>query len=340
VPVFPGLWDQDDTPTQVYNIMSGWHNECGIIGGFMWLYDDFVGNGLAAQYASAINNAVGAPGFIIAGSSEVFLNQSSTGHALFKIKDLNGFNGRVTLSLSALPKGVQSEIKQKGNEAEILFKASPTATTGYADITVTGISGTITQTFPFTLAVSAGVGTYGKGTPVDLSSAFNLYGIYTDGSVYTTGGLDGDGYSYSATLLTGSRVLDRYQFNFGPANGLDAIGSSGQSIVLPVDQFSGLALLASGIEGNQESQTITVTYTDGTTSTFRQSFSDWYTPQNFPGEYEAVAMAYRNYENGTEDKRLFNLYGYLFVLNPSKTVQSLTLPNNSHVAVLAATLLQ
>src|SRR5580658_9343005 len=58
VPVWPGLWDQVDTPSEVETIMSGWHAQCGINGGFMWLYDDFVGTGLAAQYASAINNAV------------------------------------------------------------------------------------------------------------------------------------------------------------------------------------------------------------------------------------------------------------------------------------------
>jgi len=33
--------------------MTGWHEQCGILGGFMWIYDDFVGTGLAAQYASA-----------------------------------------------------------------------------------------------------------------------------------------------------------------------------------------------------------------------------------------------------------------------------------------------
>jgi hypothetical protein len=38
--------------------MSGWHSQCGITGGFMWLYDDFVGNGLATQYASAIINGL------------------------------------------------------------------------------------------------------------------------------------------------------------------------------------------------------------------------------------------------------------------------------------------
>jgi len=58
VPVFPGLWDRDDTPSQVHSVMSGWHKECGIVGGFMWIYDDFVGNGLAKKYAHAINTAV------------------------------------------------------------------------------------------------------------------------------------------------------------------------------------------------------------------------------------------------------------------------------------------
>jgi hypothetical protein len=58
VPVFPGLWDKNDTPSQVETVMRGWHNECGIIGGFMWIYDDFVGDGLAKKYAAAINKGV------------------------------------------------------------------------------------------------------------------------------------------------------------------------------------------------------------------------------------------------------------------------------------------
>jgi hypothetical protein len=58
VPVFPGVWDKNYTPSQVQTVMRGWHKECGIIGGFMWIYDDFVGNGLAKKYASAINKGV------------------------------------------------------------------------------------------------------------------------------------------------------------------------------------------------------------------------------------------------------------------------------------------
>jgi len=339
VPVWPGLWDQDDTPSQVQSIMSGWHSECGINGGFMWLYDDFVGTGEAAQYASAINNAVGGTGFTLSGPSNVFLNQNSTANASITITDLAGFDGKVTLHVSGLPKGVQAAIGGQGNNPAITFTASPSARTGFASLVVKGISGKIKQTLTVTLAVSAALGSTGTGTQVDLISEFNLYGIYQDGSTYSTGGLDGLGYSYSANLLTTSRVLNGELFNLGPANELDAVGCNGQTVTLPSGQFSSLVLLATGVSGNQTSQTLTIKYTDGTSSHFVRNFSDWYTPQKFSNESEAVAMAYRNYEDGTEDQRTFNLYAYKLVLNPAKVVESVGLPNDPNVVVVAATLL-
>ena len=305
----------------------------------MWLYDDFVGNGLAAQYAAAINNAVASSGFTLSGPGSVFMNQNSTANALITISDFGGFNGKVNLSVSGLPKGVQATIKGTGTKRQIALKASPLASTGFSTVTVTGKSGTITETVTFSLAVSAAVGTTGAGTPVDLSSDFNLNGIYTDGSTYTTGGLDGNGYSYSANLLTTSRVFNGTLLDFGPANQLDAVGGSGQTVALPSGKFASLVLFATGIEGDQAAQTFTVNYTDGTTSKFVQSLSDWFTPQKYAGESEGVAMAYRNFDNGTKDKRTFNLYTYRFALTSTKTVQSLVLPNNAHVVVLSATLL-
>ncbi len=339
VPVWPGLWDQDDTPAQVQSIMSGWHTQCGINGGFMWLYDDFVGTGLAAQYANAINTAVGGSGFTLSGPGTVFLNQNSTANEPITITDLNGFTGQVTLSLSALPKGITAAVQGAGNQQQIRFKASAAAGTGFIPVTVTGTSGSIVQTLPITLAVSAAIGTTGAGKQVDLSSEFLLNGIYQDGTMYTTGGLDGLGYSYSANLLTPSRVINGVLFKFGTENVPDAFASTGQTVTLPAGKFSKLVLFATGIEGNQTAQTLTVKYTDGTSTQFVQSFSDWFTPAKFPHEYEAVAMAYRNFEDGTKDNRTFNLYGYLFALNPTKTVQSLTLPNNTDIRVLAATVL-
>jgi hypothetical protein len=105
-------------------------------------------------------------------------------------------------------------------------------------------------------------------------------------------------------------------------------------------------MLATGIEGNQASQAITVTYTDNSTSQFTQSFSDWcsalngggcVSTGNNPGESVAVAMPYRDTTTGP-DNRVFYLYHYSFALNTNKTVQSLTLPNNRDVVVLAVSL--
>lgn len=337
VPVWPGLWDQVDTPSQVQSIMTGWHSQCGINGGFLWLYDDIVGTGLAAQYAAAINNAVSSQGFTLSNSGNLFLNQNASANEVVTITPFGGFSGTVTLSVSGLPAGVKSSFQGTGSKRKLLLKTSAITQTGFSTVTVTGTSGTITETTTFTLAISAAAGSTGKGTPVDLSSAYNLYGIYTDGTSYSTGGLDGVGYSYSANLLGTSRVYSGILLDFGPANDLDAIGAEGQVITLPAGQHSNLVLFATGVEGNQTSQTFTVTYTDGSTTNFTQSLSDWYTPQKYAGEQEGVAMAYRNFDNGTKDNRTFNLYEYKFALNKTKTVQSLTLPNNSHVAVLSAT---
>jgi hypothetical protein len=338
VPVFPGLWDLNDTPSQVETIMGGWHQQCGILGGFMWLYDDFVGNGLASQYANAINTAVSGSGFKLSGSSNVYVNQHATANAKITITDFGGFNGNVTLGVSGLPKDVKAVVQGTGNQQKVVFAAGVTAATGFAPITITGTSGSLTQTLNLTLAVSAGLGSAGKGTPVDLSSNFSVYGVYQDGVTYTTGGLDGIGYSYSANLLGPSRVLNGILFKLGPANSPDAVPAAGQSIAAPAGQYRAVVLIGAGVQGNQLNRTLTVTYTDGSSSQVLQSFSDWYTPQQYSNEYEAVAMPYRNYQDGTKDKRIFNLYAYPYPLNSAKTVQSMTLPNDPNIAVLAVTL--
>jgi hypothetical protein len=176
---------------------------------------------------------------------------------------------------------------------------------------------------------------------VPLSSYYNLAGMYTDGTTFTnpaTGGIDGGGAAYSATLLTGSQIWSNVLFNFGPANVTNVVGATNQTIALPPGNYSALRMLASGVQGNQVSQGFTVRYTDSTTSPFVQSFSDWFTPQNYPGETKAITMGHRNSSNGTKDNRTFYLYGYSFRLNSSKMVQSITFPNNMHVVATAISL--
>ena len=150
---------------------------------------------------------------------------------------------------------------------------------------------------------------------------------------------DGAGFSYSSKQLGKLRVLDLVEAKFGPANQPDAVSCNGQTVTLPKGNFSGLLLLGTGVQGKQLSQTITVNYTDGTSAQFVQSFSDWSSPQNFPGEGEAVASSYRNSSSGSEDAGTFSLYAYQFALDPTRTVESITLPADPNVVLLAGTLL-
>jgi hypothetical protein len=73
MPVDPGLWCKNGTgcgdgnsPSEIGTAMADWHQEAGIPGGFIWLYDDIQqclpSTGYsAADYASAVNQATAAP---------------------------------------------------------------------------------------------------------------------------------------------------------------------------------------------------------------------------------------------------------------------------------------
>ena len=174
-----------------------------------------------------------------------------------------------------------------------------------------------------------------------LASYYNRAGIYTDSTTFTnpaTGGIDGNGYAYSGTLLGGSQNWSNTVFNFGPVNATNVISAASQTIPLPAGNDAVLRMLATGVQGGQASQSFVVTYTDSTTTTFVQSLSDWFTPGGYAGESKAIIMGHRNFSNGSADNRTFYLYGYSFALNPAKTIQSIRLPNNKYVIVTAISL--
>lgn len=275
--------------------------------------------------------------------SAIYINQSGTATATVNVTPQNGFDGKVILSsVTGMPSGVSATLHptETTSTSKLTLAARSTTPTGLGvPLALTGTSGNIVQSSSsITLAVSAATGTGGFGWPVNLSAAYNLNGIYSDGKTFSTG-LDGSGDAYSAKLLTPNRILNGVQFNFGPANKLDAVTATGQTIALPVDRFTTLELLATGFGGTQSAQTITVNYTDGTTSQFTQSFSDWFVPSFNTGESFAVVMPYRVQGNGANSANgPFNLYGYVFVLDSHKIVKSFTLPDDPEVVVLAATL--
>jgi len=219
----------------------------------------------------------------------------------------------------------------------------------YTAVNLYGYTFTLNQTnraVSLKLPNNANVEVLAAGLAIDPVSAplgayFNRPGLYTDGTTFTnpaTGGLDGAGYAYSASLLSGLKTWTNTPFDFGPANVPNVISAAGQTISLPTGYYANLRMLATAVEGGQAGESFTVKYTDGTASNYVQSLSDWFSPANYSGEAEAVVMGHRNVSDGTADNRTFNLYGYSFNLNSSKVMQSIQLPNDANVVVLAISL--
>jgi hypothetical protein len=64
VPVYPGISDQSSappylSPTAAEAKMKGWHAQCGITGGWVWIFDQIAGTKQVKQYAHDITKGVG-----------------------------------------------------------------------------------------------------------------------------------------------------------------------------------------------------------------------------------------------------------------------------------------
>lgn len=176
-----------------------------------------------------------------------------------------------------------------------------------------------------------------QNRPVNLSLSYNANAVYAEGTRFSSSrSLDQVGNALPAELLRATVAWGDTTFLLAPPNLPNAVTS--QTIPLPAGGFDGLKMLALAINGDQNSQIFTVTYADGTSSSFTQSVSDWYTPENFPGESRAVHLPYRLTGEGERDEREFYVYGYSFPLDDKKAVRTLTLPQNPQVVVLAVTL--
>jgi serine/threonine protein kinase len=171
---------------------------------------------------------------------------------------------------------------------------------------------------------------------VDLSQDFNATGVYDEGVNFdSNGSLDRIGNAFPAQILFDAKGWDGVPFSLGRPNAPNAVTS--RTIALPTGKFDALKMLAVAVNGDQESQAFAIVYSDGSSRTFIQSLSDWYTPENFSGEVEAAQTAYRLDSQGKDD-RAFHLYGYSFPLDDKKTVRSFSLPDNANVFVFGLTL--
>jgi len=169
---------------------------------------------------------------------------------------------------------------------------------------------------------------------VSVPLPYNVFGIYSPGSVYGTGGFDNDGYSYSTSTLGSTLVWNGMTFNLGPANAQDAVANTNNKpIALPAGKFSYLYMLGAMVNNVRASQKFVVTYTDNTTTTMTQNMSDWFNAAGWSGESVISCGEDRNFSDGTTHSIQPDsvcVYGYQMALDPTKTVKSVTLPRNNN----------
>ncbi len=280
-----------------------------------------------------------------AGDKDFLLSSSATtlsvtqGHSAattIGVTPRNGLEGGVTLTALGLPAGVIASFSPTSitGMSTLTLKAEGSAHAGTSTVTITGTSGSLSHSVSILLEVTA-IKT--GAVAVDLASAYNANGIYQDGSTFDeASSLDGGGFAFPAEPLGASLEWDGVSFRLGPANAPDVV--TGKTIALPLGKFAFLMMLATGVDGSQKSQTFTVAYADGTSSTFTQSLSDWYSPATFAGESTAASVPYRLGGDGDPDDGPFHIFGYSFDLDSSKAVRSITLPSNRAVVVLALAL--
>jgi hypothetical protein len=226
----------------------------------------------------------------------------------------------------------------------------PAAGSAQAQVPVT--AGDTEGTYPVTFALTDhnGGASLGSATlrvavakPGELWPYETNEGIYPDGTHFS-GGFDDGGWAYSQNALTAAGVTGggtvtadgiTYTWPTPAAGHPDNLEVAGQTLPQPAGSsgaFLGLLGAATNAptDGSGVPGDLTVTYTDGTTSTATVTFSDWTLngggSQPVAGNTAAVTTAYRNTASGGRDTVKAYVFSVKVPLDPTKTVASVALP--------------
>ncbi|MEV7602673.1 glycoside hydrolase family 27 protein [Kitasatospora sp. NPDC089797] len=210
---------------------------------------------------------------------------------------------------------------------------------------VTTSSGAIAATVPATSAVVYRLHPDAGATYADWTTALNATSI-SDDDAATAGGFDRAGDSFSSDALAAAGVTRGATVEAGgqtfswPAGGsgqFDSIVARGQTLAYPTDSSTIGFLGASS--GGDASGTLTLHYTDGTSSPATLGFPNWLTahPTAF-GDSTAVTTTHRNTPHGPDRFGTRYLVSYASVTVPDgKTLQSITLPDNAALHLFSLT---
>jgi beta-glucosidase len=177
-----------------------------------------------------------------------------------------------------------------------------------------------------------------------LPAAYNNVGI-SDDSNPAAANFDGGGYSYSAQALasvgiTPGATVKGGGFSFTWPNAQpgqpDNVTTSGQ-VVNVTGTGSQLAFLGAGAFGTQTGP-VTVTYTDGSTSTGTLTLPDWYADAAVTGSQLVATAPHWNIPAGStlDPNHPVSVYLTTVPLTAGKTVAYVTLPSDSNMHIFAA----
>ncbi|HEY3710989.1 MAG TPA: GH92 family glycosyl hydrolase [Amycolatopsis sp.] len=190
-------------------------------------------------------------------------------------------------------------------------------------------------------AVCAASGTTASGTAcaVDLGRDRNHDGTATV-AASTEGNFDGSGWSYDADLLppAGPVVWDGVTYAAPDASGTAAnfVQARGQSLLVPAGSHGTLRIVGASHSG-PVTTTLTAHYTDGSSAALGVTLGDWAgsTPA---GSTVVLDLPHRIKAGSGVDGPPVRLFGVQAALDPGKTLQSLSLPNDPRAELYAITL--
>jgi predicted alpha-1,2-mannosidase len=203
---------------------------------------------------------------------------------------------------------------------------------------------------PASVTVVTGSGSMSDSPALEITATSNPSDYYDDTGTspdnkQICANYDGVGYSYSADALAavgftpGAFVTAdglTFKWTTGQPCAPDNILAAGQTML--VSGLAGsntLGLLESGSDGGSQG-TITVNYTDGTSSTATVTSSDWAGGPSAT-ETAAATLPYRNSTSGSSQQLTVYVYATTVPVDPNKTVKSITFPNVSNTTSGGAT---
>ena len=158
-------------------------------------------------------------------------------------------------------------------------------------------------------------------------------GLTTDGFSFSNHvSFDGNGNTYSIAAIgegiqNGNLMWNGVEFQLGAANQFNFTWANGQDIsVAQGSDLNVLNLAAAAIGGDSINENITIHFTDGTSTTWNQSFSDWQTADYNPGESIIAQQSYGNTSSGETNNKPNYIYGYSYAAPSGKVINSIVLP--------------